>query len=136
MDKPASSGFASVVIKNASLDKIQSTTIQVFKEADYQSTYSSLNQSSMVFEKEGTRGQSFAYNGIVGTHENQMILDRVKVNVAARVDNSFTLSCQAFVVRNAGDSFSAEEIKVSSWKSGPYQKLLDEVAKRLNTPKS
>jgi hypothetical protein len=133
-NKPASESFASVLITNATADAIQKTTIKVFQGDDYLSHYMDPDSGTLVFEKEGSKGQSIAYNGLVGTHEGQVTLTRVKVRLIDRGDGSFRLSCQAFIVRDAG-TMGGDEIKLGGMRSGPYQKLLDEVADRLKTPK-
>jgi hypothetical protein len=137
LNKPASGGFASVLIKNSSEADIRNTTIKVFKKAEYYTYYYSQDQNALIFEKEGSQAQSLAYNGIAGTQSGSGILNRVKAKIVDRGDGSYWLSCQAFVVRNANDKFAAEEIRLTSLHSGPYQKLLDEVAARLkNGPTS
>lgn len=133
-NKPASESFASVLIANASADAIQKTTIRVFQENDYLSHYMDPDSGTLVFEKEGSKGQSLAYNGLVGTHEGQVTLNRVKVRLIDRGSGSFRLSCQAYIVRDAG-TMGGDEIKLGGMRSGPYQKLLDEVADRLKNPK-
>ena len=35
------------------------------------------------------------------------------------------------MVRNAGDSFSEDQTRLTNFRSGPYQDLLDKVASRL-----
>jgi hypothetical protein len=134
-NKPASESFASVLITNVSPDEIHKTTIKVFQEADYLSYYRDPTQDLLVFEKEGTQGESYAYNGVVGTQYGQITLNRVKVRFVSRADGSCRVNCQAFIVRDASSRLGGEEIRVSNLRSGPYQKLLDEVAERLKNPK-
>lgn len=136
LNKPASASFASVLISSSSSEDIQATTVKVFKEADYHTVYRSPGTDTLVFEKEGTQGQSLAYNGVVGTQAGEQILNRVRVSLTDRGDGSFWLTCQAFVVRDAGGQLGGDEIKLSNLRSRPYQKLLDEVARRLKNPKS
>jgi hypothetical protein len=38
------------------------------------------------------------------------------------------------MVNGAGDSFFEEEHRLANFRSGPYQNILDEVAKRLKQP--
>ena len=133
--KPASESFASVLITNASADAIQKTTINVFQEDDYLSHYMDPDSGALVFEKEGSKGQSLSYNGLVGTHYGQTTLNRVKLKLVDRGDGSYRLNCQAYIVRDAGGGMSADEIKLSGMRSGPYQKLLDKIADRLKNPK-
>jgi hypothetical protein len=133
-NKPASESFASVLIPQASADGVRKTTVRVFQENDYLSHYLDPDSGMLVFEKEGTKGQSLSYNGLVGTHYGQQILDRVKVQIVERADGSCRLNCQAYIVRDAGN-MGGDEIKLGGMRSGPYQKMLDEVADRLKNPK-
>ena len=87
----------------------------------------------MVFEKEGTRANNLAYNGVVGTHYGAQTIVRVKTELVELGGGSHRLQCQAYMVRNAGDSFFEEEQRLANVRRGPYQTLLDEVAKRLKS---
>ncbi len=66
----------------------------------------------LVFEKEGTRGQNFAYNGIWGAQNGQVVLERVKARIYDRGDGTYRLSCEAFVIPDANS------ITIASTKSG------------------
>jgi hypothetical protein len=127
--KPASASFASVVIKGKTPEQICQTTGQVFQDDEYRVLL--LGPDDMRFEKEGSRMQSLAYNGVVGTHEGAGIAIRVKAELVDLGMGSYRLQCQAYMVRNAGDSFFQEENRLSNARSGPYQSLLNKVAKRL-----
>ena len=129
LHEPSSASFASVVIAAQPPEAIKTATEHVFAENGY-ANYPT-GPTTMIFEKEGSRMNDIAYNGVVGTHYGQGTLVRVKTELVPLADGSFRLRCQAFMVRNAGDSFFAEEIRVKNFRSGPYQKLLDDVAKRL-----
>jgi hypothetical protein len=130
LGKPASASFASVVITNTTPADIRATTIQVFQEAEYQGAY--IGPDTLVFEREGTKGESLAYNGLVGTHYGQTTLNRVRAKIVDRGEGTYRLSCQAYIIPNADAISGGHEIKLTNARSGPYQKLLDEVAARLN----
>ncbi len=85
----------------------------------------------MLFEKEGTRANDLAYNGVVGTHYGAKTLVRVRTEIVDLSGGASRLQAQAFMVRNAGDSFFEEEQRLANLRRRPYQDLLDEVAKRL-----
>jgi hypothetical protein len=129
LGKPASASFASVVIANRSVEQIQQTTTAVFQGDGYSAFPGSGN--TLVFDREGTRANNLAYNGLVGTHYGAQTIVRVRTDIVDLGGGSFRLQCQAFMVRNANDSFFEEEQRLANFRSGPYQKLLDEVAKRL-----
>src|SRR6266700_786520 len=64
MDRPASAGFASVVISNQSLAKIHQAADTVFANSGYQSIR--LDNGAQVYEKEASRGDQIAYAGFAG----------------------------------------------------------------------
>jgi hypothetical protein len=129
MGQPGSASFASVVIPGKAPDEICQTTAQVFQEDGYQVT--ALAPGNMVFQKEGTRGQSMANSGVVDTYYGASTVVRVKAELVDLGAGSYRLQCQAFMVRNAGDSFFEDESRRSNLRRAPYQNLLDKVAKRL-----
>ena len=129
LGKPGSASFASVVVANRSIEQIQQATTTVFRGDGY--TAFTESGETLVFEKEGTRGDNLAYNGLVNTHYGAQTIVRVRTDVVDLGGGTYRLQCQAFMVRNANDSFFEEESRLSNFRSGPYQKLLDEVAKRL-----
>lgn len=133
MNQPASSSFASVIITNTTPADIRATTIEVFKESDFHSAYAN-QQDMLVFEREATRGQSIAYNGFVATHYGEVSLNRVKTKLYDRGNGSYRLSCQAYIVTDAGSFTGGNEVRLGNTRSGPYQKILDEIAGRLNPP--
>lgn len=133
-NKPASENFASVVITNTTPAAIRTTTFQVFQESEYHIANYDTNHDIVIFEKEGTYGQSIAYNGIVGAHYGEAILNRVKTKLYDRGHGNYRLSCQAYVVPNSGSFTGGHEIKLNGMRSGPYQDMLDDIARRLNPP--
>ena len=64
--QPGSASFASVVIKNHTSQEIQAAAVGVFQDDGY--TAALTGPGELRFEKEGTRGNDLAYNGLVGTH--------------------------------------------------------------------
>jgi hypothetical protein len=126
---PNSASFASVVIPGRNQSEICQTTAAVFQEDGY--AVRSLNPSNMVFEKEGTRGQSLAYSGAVDTYYGATTVVRVRAQLVDLGAGSSRLQCQAFMVRNASDSFFEDESALLNIRSLPYQNLLDKVANRL-----
>jgi len=129
LNQPGSASFASVVIPGRSTAEIQGATTVVFRANGYAGH--DIGSGQMVFEKEGTRANNLAYNGIVGTHYGAQTIVRVKTELVELGGGSHRLQCQAYMVRNAGDSFFEEEQRLANVRRGPYQTLLDEVAKRL-----
>jgi hypothetical protein len=122
--KPESASFASVEIRGRNAAQIHETTVTVFGEHGYDCPSGG---SALVFEKEGTRTDQVAYGG-------WMDEGRVKVRVRAEIVwlNSSTerLQCKAWMVRNAG-SFFEDQKKLTSLSSGPFKKILNQIAQRL-----
>jgi hypothetical protein len=127
--KPEGASFASVVISGKTPDEICKTTAAVFQEDGYQ--VGPLTPASMVFQKEGSRGQSLAYGGVVDTYYGSSTVVRVRAQLVDLGASGYRLQCKAYMVRNANDSFFEDESPLLNMRSRPYQNLLDKVAKRL-----
>jgi hypothetical protein len=131
LGQPASASFASVTISGKSAGEIRDATIAVFRENGYQVFGSS---QGLTFEKEGTKANSIARDGLVGSHYGAVTIIRVRAELVDLGHGSQRLQCQAYMVSGAGDSFFEEEHRLANFRSGPYQDLLDEVAKKLKQP--
>jgi hypothetical protein len=127
--EPTSASFASVDIPGRTPDQICQTAGKVFQENGY--AVRSLSPSGMVFEKEGSQGQSLAYGGVVDTYYGGSTIVRVRAAVVDLSSGTYRLQCKAYMVRHANDSFFEDESALLNFRSGPYQKVLNEVAKRL-----
>jgi hypothetical protein len=124
-DKPASASFASVVITGNTPGQIGDTASDVFREDGYKVAQRDPNH--LVFEKEGTRMDNFAYGSWMG---DTPVWIRVKGSVVPAGEMTFRLQCTAYMVRDIWSS-TEEEVALGGLHRGPYQKLLDEVARRL-----
>jgi hypothetical protein len=127
--KPQSASFASVVIHNHSPQEVETVAGQVFRENGYAG--GPAGPMTLLFQKEGTRANSLAYNGITDTYYGAQTVVRVRAEMVDLGGGSLRLQCQTYMVRNAGDSFFEEETRLSNLRGGPYQNTLDEIAKRL-----
>ena len=119
-------GFASVLIPDRSEAEIRQMAVTVFIGNGYESLLPP--GGGLVFEKHGSRANDIAYGGWIDDRTARV---RVKAEIELQPDGSRRLQCQAYMVAHAGDSFFEEEHKLAHYKSGPYQKLLDETARRL-----
>jgi hypothetical protein len=117
--------FASVRIDSTPAVEIRDVAVKVFEENGYQTAGSGL--ASMIFEKKAQALVNLAYGDWMG----DPVWIRVKASIVPVSDRSFRLQCDAFRVRDKGMSVE-DEVKLKPVQSGPYQKLLDEVARRLN----
>jgi hypothetical protein len=131
LNKPASASFASVTISGKSAAEIRDTTIAVFGENGYQVFASS---RGLTFEKEGTKANAISREGLIGAHYGAVTIIRVRAELVDLGNGAQRLQCQTYMVSGAGDSFFENESRLANFRSGPYQDLLDEVAKRLKQP--
>jgi hypothetical protein len=131
LGQPGSASFASVTIANHSPQQIQDATAQVFREDGYAAFVAGPGQ--MVFQKEGSRANDIGQNGLVDTYYGARTMIRVRAEVVDLGAGSFRLQCQAYMVRNAGDSFFEDEHALTNVRRMPYQVLLNKVAQQLKS---
>lgn len=129
MDKPESAGFAAVVISNQSVQSIQQAAVSVFQENGY--TAMTLDDGSTGFQREATEREQRQYAGFVGAHEGDKVVIRVRIKVEPKNPSAYWLSCKAYAVTNPGQGVFENTTALFGFQSGPYQKLLDQVAARL-----
>ena len=129
LDKPASAGFASVLIYNQTPEKIRLAADSVFANNGYQSIRNP--DGSQVYEKEATKGEQLAYAGFVGAHNGERTIVRVRMGIEPQGVNCFLLSCKAFVVTSPGDFVNEQTFPLYDWQSGPYQDLLNSIRDKL-----
>ena len=127
--EPSSASFASVVISGKTPEQICQATGAVFQGDGYR--IGALNPDLMVFQKEASHGQSLAYGGVADTYYGSTTAVRVKAQLVDLGGGAYRLQCNAFMVRNASDSFFEDESALLNIRSRPYQNLLDKVAKSL-----
>jgi hypothetical protein len=125
---PSAAKFASVTIQNKSRDKIIATAVKVF---DAEGFVGGWKGSGLVFEKESSAGTSLSREGLASTYYGAHTVDRVVMEIVRLSASSYKLQCQAYVVRNAGDSFFEDAAPVSRMRSGPYRELLEKIAQQL-----
>ncbi len=130
---PASASFASVDIKGKTPAQIREATAMVLQKDDYRCAM--MGESDMIFQKEGSRGQSLAYNGLVSTYYGGTTLTRFRLQMVDLGAGEYRLQGQAYIVRNAGDSFFEEEQRLANMRRGPYQRLLNDVENQLKKGK-
>ena len=120
-----SSILSSVVLTGNTPGQIGQVMADVFQKHNYRVMESGL--SRMVFEKEGSGMDNFAYGSWL---KDDPIWVRVRVSIVPAGEATFRLQCRAWLVRDK-DSPIEEEIKISHIHHKPYDELLGEVATRL-----
>ena len=123
--QPGSMSHASVQVKGHPLEDIRLTTTAVFREAGY--SLAAASPEEMVFDRPGSRRDAAKWGGWSG----EGVTMRVKVRLSSMLDGAQLLQADAFAVQNSDDEFFRTERRNIVLNRRPYQKLLDEVAKRL-----
>jgi hypothetical protein len=126
---PGSASFASVTIQNHSSEEIAAVTAQVFGADGYRGGASGAGQ--MVFEKEASRATTFAREGLVDTTYGAQTINRVRAEIVPLSGGTYRLQCKAYMVTGGSDPFFQDEVPMTNIRSGPYQSLLNQVAKQL-----
>ena len=117
-----SGGFASVEIRGNTPGQIRDMIRRVFQEEGYIGVV--VNSADLTFEKQGSTLDSVAYGGLLDT-----IWVRVETTVVPAGDMTYRLQCQVRYFQGRG--MLAEEVKHAHIRNAPYQKMLDEVARRV-----
>jgi hypothetical protein len=123
--QPGSMSHASVQVKGHTLEDIRQTTTTVFREAGY--SLAAASQEEMVFDRPGSRQDAIKWGGWSAAG----VTMRVKVGVSRMTDGSELLEAEVYAVQNSDDEFFRTERRNIVLNRRPYQKLLDEVARRL-----
>ncbi len=126
---PGSASFASVTIANHSSQEIAATTAQVFGAEGYRGAATASGE--LVFEKEASRATTISREGLVGAQSGAQTINRVRVEIVPLSGGNYRLQCKAFMVTGGGDAFFQDEVPLANIRSGPYQSLLNKVAKQL-----
>jgi hypothetical protein len=129
MSAPGSSSFASVTIDTYSEAQIAEATARVFASNGYRGGRTRSNQ--LVFEKEASRGTSMSREGIAAASYGAQTINRVRVEIVPVADGQHRLQCKAFMVTGGSDPFFQDEVPLAHVRRGPYQSMLNDVAKQL-----
>jgi hypothetical protein len=124
--QPGSRSHASVQVKGHSLEDIRQTITAVFREAGY--SLAAASPEEMVFDRPGSRRDAAKWGGWSG----EGVTMRVKAGLSKMTDGSYLLEADAYAVQNSDDEFFRTESRNILLNRRPYQKLLDETARRLN----
>jgi hypothetical protein len=117
-----SAWLASVVISNKTPSQIRVTAIDVFETNGFR--IKTMKTSEIVLDRPGTKMENVLYGGL-----STGIWTRAKLRSRNHGPDAFLLECNAYFVENHDDTALETERKLH--RSGPFQKLLDEVQKRL-----
>ncbi len=126
----AADATASVQIRGNTPGQIAEVATEVFEKHGY--IRAGKRSYPLVFEKRGSKLSNLAYGSWTS---DTPIWVRVKVSVLPAGEQTYLLQAIAYYVRDRGSS-TEEELKVNRVSSWPYQKVLDEIAKRFRAPKT
>jgi hypothetical protein len=121
-------GFlASVQIDDHSRAAIEQAIEQVFKENHYEMVRGA---PEYIFDKPASKMGTLAYSSWSG----KPVFARTKVTIRNDGFGGFIVGCNAYMVRDRGDPIFEEEQKTIKFSSSDYQKLMDDVKKRVGSP--
>ncbi|HXI50084.1 MAG TPA: hypothetical protein VNH84_01205 [Candidatus Saccharimonadales bacterium] len=126
---PGSASFASVIITNHTPTEIHDAAAKVFRADGYEAYETSPNK--LLFEKEASRFTTMSREGLIATQNGARTMERVYSELISLGGGAYRLQCEVFMVSNAEESFMENEVRMTNIRSGPYQSLLDKVAKQL-----
>jgi hypothetical protein len=124
--EPGGGSHASVQIKGKSLAEIQQATVAVFQDDAYRLT--ARRPDVFVFDRPGSRSDTIKWGSLL---TGETVVMRVKVMFRELSPQTWLLQADAYAVRNGGDPFFEDPTRTIILNTHPYQKLLNEVAKRL-----
>ena len=116
---------ASARIQGRSLAEIQQTATAVFREKGY--ALAAATPGQLVFQRPGSLWDVAKWGGWMGGG----VTMRVKVRLSEMPDGAHLLQADAYAVQDSDDPFFQIESRNMLLNRAPYQKLLDEVARRL-----
>ncbi len=119
-------------IANQSPEEIRKAAIAVMESNGYQTIQSA--NGTLVFEKETTRDEQIASAGLIGAHEGERAIVRLRIGLQKFGAGSYLLDGKASVVTSPGDPVHEQSHALFAFKNGPYQKLLNDVKVALQQP--
>jgi len=123
--KEGPAAFASVTLSGAGPETIRETVAAVMTEKGF---YESSRGRDWMFDRR-TSAMSQLVHG--GWFDRDSVRERFRLRLIPLGDGLHRLEGTAVMVRDAGEAFFEEESRMTRLKSGPYQKLFDEVERRL-----
>jgi hypothetical protein len=123
-----SEGLDALEIRGNTPGQISVVAAEVFRNNGYQVAMP--GPTKLVFEKEGSRMNNIAYGNWM---EGNEVCIRVNVSIVPVSEATYRLEYEVFMVRDKGKMLE-DSSKLTSLQTGPYRKLLKQVAARFRTP--
>ncbi|HEV2209457.1 MAG TPA: hypothetical protein VG167_11815 [Verrucomicrobiae bacterium] len=124
-EKPESKRYASVVVQGNTPGQIAAAATQVLHENGYSPVQ--VEPPNLVYEKRGNRWAQIKYGSAI---DDTPIFVRVKVAIVPAGEAQFRLDAHAYYVWDKGGP-TEQEITSNLPRSGPIQKMLEEIVRRL-----
>jgi hypothetical protein len=125
-NSPPANSLASVTITNRTVSQITAATEAVFAEHYFQGGPSGPGQ--LTFERPGNRMNNLAY---ADYFFDEKVTVRVTVTIQPVFGSQVLLSCNAWLVEDAGDAVFEDDHKVRKIRKWPYAKLLADIQKQM-----
>lgn len=119
---------ATIEVRGAARAQVGDTVRDVFQASGF--SLVNRDKAGLVFERQASGWSNFAYGGWL---DSQSIWVRAEVQVLPLDDLDFQLVCHPHLLMSKGEALE-EEIKTARPRSGPFQKMLDDVGRRLAQP--
>lgn len=117
--------MTSVIVTAPNREAVAQATAKAFEQEGYTAIVTEGNE--MRFDKQGSLMTKAAY----GSYGDAGVWHRVKVWLRPLEGKTWRVGCDAFVVRDYGDSFFEEEQQLLKFRSGPYTKILNDIQNHL-----
>jgi hypothetical protein len=124
-EKPESKPYASVVVQGNTPGQIAAAATEVLHENGYSPVQ--VEPPNLVYEKRGNRWAQIKYGSAI---DDTPIFVRVKVAIVPAGEAQFRLDAHAYYVWDKGGP-TEQEITSNLPRSGPIQKMLEEIVRRL-----
>ncbi len=127
--QPGSGSHASVRISGATEENIRQAVASVFQNNGY--TLVSGSREGMVFERPASSWDSVKWGG---WGQGSTVVMRVKIKLETVMASAYVVSCNVFYVTDRGNRVFEDEHHLMFLHGRPYQKLLDEASRQIQTP--
>jgi hypothetical protein len=117
--------FASVTIHGHAPETIREAVSTVFAAKGY---YDNSRGKEWIFDRRTSTMSQWVHGG---WFDRDSVRERVRLRLIPLGEGIYRLEAKAAMVRDAGEIFFEEESRMTRLRSAPYQKLLNQVERRL-----
>jgi hypothetical protein len=117
--------FAAVTLHGHPPETIRQTVATVFTEKGF---YDNSRSKEWIFDRRTSTMSQWVHGG---WFDRDSVRERVRLRLIPLGEGIYRLEAKAAMVRDAGEIFFEEESRMTRLRSAPYQKLLNQVERRL-----